>query len=230
MADAVISRGKRRNYLWVEGKDDEVVIYSLLNSHSITAQNRPRRFITNNEPFEIKEHDGINNLIEALRTELKGDVVEHRYGVIVDVDDSLDNTWKRLQDSLNVAGYQSIPTIPDANGTILQQEGSPVIGIWIMPDNKLPGMMEDFISFLGPQSDQLWPVAIEVMQKVMDTKCNFRPTYKSKACLHTWLAWQEVPGRPMGQAITLKYADATAAHAQQFIAWFRKLFELQSQP
>lgn len=51
-------------------------------------------------------------------------------------------------------------------------------------------------------------------------------TIKTKAYLHTWLAWQEEPGKPMGQAITKKYVDAQAPHAQLLISWLRQLFEL----
>ncbi len=229
MVDGVLSKSKRKNYLWVEGKDDEGIMYSLLNSYLVTSKSKSKlgRFIANDEFFEIKEHNGLPDLLKALKVELKGDVVDNRYGVVVDADDKLDSIWQKLQGILSASGYSAIPTVPSPEGTILKQGGSPVIGIWIMPDNKLPGMIEDFIGFLGPQKDELWPLAVDVVQKVISTKCNFRPSYKSKACLHTWLAWQEEPGRPMGQAITKKYVDVNAVHAQQLIAWFRKLFDLE---
>jgi hypothetical protein len=86
--------------------------------------------------------------------------------------------------------------------------------------------MEDFIGFLRPPDDVFWPMAEDVVQKVVEKGCLFRPSYKSKACLHTWLAWQEEPGKPMGLAITKKYVNADAPHAQQLIAWIRRLFEL----
>lgn len=226
MVDGLMSRGKRRNYLWVEGKDDEVVMYSLLNVHSMTSQAKRKRLIAVDEFFEVKEHDGIGNLLDALKTELKGDVSDDKYGIIVDADADLNIIWRKLQDILDKAGYEDIPSSPGVGGTILEQDGLPRLGIWIMPDNKLPGMIEDFISFLGPKNDELWPLAVSAVERAIEKKCNFRPSYKNKAYLHTWLAWQEIPGRPIGQAITLKYADATAEHAQQLIAWFRNLFEL----
>ena len=49
-----------------------------------------------------------------------------------------------------------------------------------------------------------------------------------KAHVHTWLAWQKEPGKPMGQAITKRYLDANAPHAQQLIVWIRKLFGLET--
>jgi hypothetical protein len=63
MVDSVLSKSKRRNYLWVEGKDDEGIMYGLLNSHSVTSKSKPNRFIANDEVFGIKEHDGLPNLL-----------------------------------------------------------------------------------------------------------------------------------------------------------------------
>jgi len=54
----------------------------------------------------------------------------------------------------------------------------------------------------------------------------FRESYQAKAHLHTWLAWQEEPGTPMGLAITKRYLDAEAPYALLLLNWIRELFEL----
>lgn len=54
--------------------------------------------------------------------------------------------------------------------------------------------------------------------------------YLRKANIHTWLSWQEEPGKPMGQAITKRYLDTSAPHAQQLIDWMRRLFALEATP
>lgn len=56
---------------------------------------------------------------------------------------------------------------------------------------------------------------------------NLLETLDVEAQLHTWLAWQEQPGTPLGLAITNRYFDANAPHAQQLIAWVRRLFSLE---
>ena len=56
--------------------------------------------------------------------------------------------------------------------------------------------------------------------------CRFKEAHVAKARIHTWLAWQEEPGKPLGQAITKKFFDSSAPQAQQFIDWIRNLFEL----
>ncbi|HEU5374968.1 MAG TPA: DUF3226 domain-containing protein [Ktedonobacteraceae bacterium] len=90
----------------------------------------------------------------------------------------------------------------------------------------MPGTLEDFLHFLVPADDQLWVLAEEVVQAVEAQERRFRLTYRSKAKMHTWLAWQEEPGKPLGQAITARYLDADALHAQKLVAWMRNLFTL----
>jgi hypothetical protein len=48
----------------------------------------------------------------------------------------------------------------------------------------------------------------------------------SKANIHTWLAWQEEPGKPMGQAITAKYLNPKSKQAELFVNWLRALFAI----
>ena len=63
-------------------------------------------------------------------------------------------------------------------------------------------------------------------QHVIEQDCRFHKQHTVKAHLHTWLAWQEVPCRPIGQAIAKKYLDPEASHAQLFIQWIREIFEI----
>ena len=205
------------NYLLVEGKDDEHVMYSLLVHHKI-----PKKFV-------IDPKKGIDNLLDAF--EIRLTMGEFGcLGGIVDADDKLIERWQRRLQILKSTGYTNLPDTPDPKGTIINNGGSQIVGIWIMPDNTVPGKLEDFVSFLRPQNDVLWTVAVDVVQQVksIETPLRFRDVFESKAQIHTWLAWQEEPGKPMGTAITARYLDANAPHAQSLIAWIRKLFNLES--
>lgn len=42
--------------------------------------------------------------------------------------------------------------------------------------------------------------------------------------IHTWLAWQDDPGTPLGQAITKRYLDAEGPHVAAFLSWLTRLF------
>jgi hypothetical protein len=101
-----------------------------------------------------------------------------------------------------------------------------IVGIWLMPDNQFPGMLEDFVSFLIPQSDALWQKVDNCLNQIPEKERRFSLDHRIKAQLHTWLAWQKEPGKPLGTAITARYLDAEAAHAQQLIAWIRRLFDI----
>jgi len=56
------------------------------------------------------------------------------------------------------------------------------------------------------------------------TERRFSDLAKPKAVIHTWLAWQEEPGKPLGTAITAKYLDAGVPEVNDFINWLRQLF------
>ncbi len=210
-----IIKEDRLNYVLVEGRDDVEVVRHLLIYYNL-------------EPYiTVENKQGINNLLEGLEVELMRRA-ETRLAVIVDADTDISHCWLSLRQRLIEAGYTTVPPQPDPDGTIIGQTNRPTVGIWLMPDNTLSGMIEDFISMLIPENDMLWPIAQNVVQQVIVTDRRFPETQTAKANIHTWLAWQEEPGKPMGQAITKRYLKADALHAQKLIAWLRRLFDLES--
>lgn len=94
-----------------------------------------------------------------------------------------------------------------------------------MPDNNLNGMLEDFISFLIPQNDQLFLIALETLQLIEGKSLNkYQTIHKSKALIHSWLSWQDDPGTPMGLAITKRYLTTDVDKCSQFLQWLNHLF------
>ena len=208
-----------RYLLVVEGKDDKYVIENLWKRHSSQAI----------LPFEIKPEDGVDKLLLNLRVRLKPtdeDAALQRLGIVVDADADLDARWQALCDILTKLGYANAPTQPEPNGTIIQQDERPVVGIWVMPNNQLPGILEDFIKFLIPPGDLLLGRVKDCVQQIPEQERRFPAERLSKVHVHTWLAWQEEPGKPLGQAITARYLDAHSPHAQQLMDWVRRLFDL----
>ena len=210
----------------VEGRDDLMVIEALWRFH------QQQSF-----PCLIDPKDGIERLLADLRVRLKpqdSDLALQRLGVVLDFDSedetggahglSLAARWASLRDILARSGYDGVPTTPPTSGAIIEQEGRPVVGIWLMPNNADDGMLEDFVRSLIPQSDAL-------IQRAGSPPCwlppehhRFRPRHRGKALIHTWLAWQEAPGRPLQRPIRAGYLDANAPVAQQLIAWLKRLF------
>lgn len=205
-----MGRGDR---LLVEGKDDLHVIAALLMHHEVP------------DIFKIKATEGFENLIQILPVELKGSEVE-RLGIVVDADTDLAAHWASVSNVLRASGYNDVPAAPPPDGALYVRENEPVVGVWLMPDNTTTGMLEDFIKFLVPEDDVLWGHAGSSLDAVID-KCEFPAQHRSKAHLHTWLAWQKEPGRPIGQAITHGYLDPEVPQADLLISWIKHLFSLQ---
>jgi len=202
------------NFLLVEGPDDAQVFFHLLRYYQLDTH------------ITIQPKEGIDNLLEALEVELMRRA-ETRLGIVVDADIAIANRWQSLRYKLIKAGYTSVPLHPAPEGTMLKQEGRPMVGLWLMPNNIIPGMLEDFMSLLIPAGDILWPMAQDIVQQVITKDRRFPQTQEMKANVHTWLAWQEEPGKPMGQAITKRYLDASAPHAKQLIDWLCRLFDIE---
>ena len=171
-----VHKGKPVNCLLVEGVNDQHVFYHLFEHHQIP------------ENFRVEAKEGVEALLNDLDMELERSGLTH-LGIVIDADTNLQFRWDALRDKLLKYGYKMIPSRPRVDGTIITEEGLPVVGVWVMPENTLPGMLEDFLHFLVPTGDSLWALAEEVTQKVESQNCRFRPTYRSKAKMYAWLAW-----------------------------------------
>lgn len=77
------SEERPKNYLLVEGDDDKNVFIGLLNYYKITDSDPKLRgkFKSNNEDFDIKNCEGIDNLLDVLKLRLKdqGDTLRRFY-------------------------------------------------------------------------------------------------------------------------------------------------------
>ena len=203
-----------RTFMLVEGTDDEHVVKHICGNHDIP------------ELDEIKQHEGIDSLLKRFYIELRsapneGDVV----GIVVDADRSVASRWQGLRDILHRAGYEEIPDHPNPEGTILSppfRSLLPRTGVWIMPDNRTDGKLEDFLRLLVPQPSPLFDHAVASVDSVPERR--FSDNDRIKALIRTWLAWQEEPGLPYGTAITAGFLDSQADDAAAFASWIRRLF------
>lgn len=216
-----------RMILLVEGADDSAVVFHLLTRYGLPIADRGRL-----APGQmvIEDGRGVDHILQSLPTRLKALSNEQpspRIGLVLDADHDLPSRWAAIRNRLVDAGYGVVPDVPAAEGTVLQQEDLPTLGIWLMPNNQLPGELEDFVHLLVPAADTLWPRAEQVVQAIPLAERPFPAHDLTKAMLHTWLAWQHEPGRPMGLAITKRFLDPDAPSAQRFVAWIRRLFALE---
>lgn len=196
----------------VEGKDDLFVIGEIIDQHGI------------DKKFWIEDNEGITNIGDSLSLHLKKTETEC-IGVVVDADPDpgMRARWDAICGRLVADGYRSVPALPDPEGTVITQHGKPVVGVWMMPNNKVDGMLEDFVGLLVPDDDLMWAWSEQCLDKVPPSPQRFEDIHRSKAKIHTWLAWQKDPGTPMGLAIKKRYLDGTLPQGTAFAGWLRTL-------
>ena len=206
-----------RKILLVEGKDDEHVLKHICGNRGV-----PTTTISSQPIGDAKRLLDAASPSASLRaSNEEGDAV----GVVIDADMDLDARWRSIHSRLLAVGYTNVPQLPDPNGTILSPpNGSllPKTGIWIMPDNMTSGILEDFLRFLIPQPDPLFQHATTSVNAVPEQR--FTDLDRPKALIHTWLAWQEEPGRPYGTAITARFLNPNLPQADILASWLKRLF------
>jgi hypothetical protein len=214
--------------LLVEGIYDFHLLKNLLGQHNIEAVEHKRGIPLsdrkiNIHPMETKAELG-NNLDLYLP---KGDI--QQVGIVLDADNnvqgSYDSCYHHIAQHGEIVVREELPT----TGHIIQlkrfNQPDIIVGIWLMPDNQQMGMLEHFASQLIPAEDMLWPLAQKTVAELPEKRFPLAPNdHTRKAELHTWLAWQKEPGKPMGIAVSFGYLQHTAPVAQNFLVWVRTLF------
>lgn len=212
--------------LLVEGKDDQYAIAELMAKHIHWGANE------NEWPVFIEAAGSDRELLDPsfISAQYKIRNLEC-LGIIIDADDSFEARWQQLRGVFiaNELGYELPETFPD-KGLICEHENGRRIGIWIMPDNCSRGMLEDFLKFLVPTASQeLWEHAKTATEKAKTQGASFIDKHESKANIHTWLAWQNPPGRPFGLALLQGTLESHTSAAMAFVKWFVELFQLEGQ-
>ncbi len=209
----ILKPDQPKNLLVVEGPEDLNVFAHLLKSHGYEGQ------------VYIHSAGGVEELLKAIPVYVKVRTPD-KFGIVLDADESVSARWDAVRHAMTAAGYASIPVSPARRGTLISEPNLPLAGIWLMPTNEDPGTLEDFIGFLVPEGDILWPLAERVMEEVVQINRRFAKIDGMKALLHTWLAWQQEPGTPLGLAITRRYLDPHCAQANEVMDWLRQVFAL----
>ncbi len=106
---------------------------------------------------------------------------------------------------------------------LLSEKGLPRLGFWLMPDNRIDGMLEDFCrEMIDARATAIVEKCLNIAQE--SGHATFKSTHRSKAFVHTYLAWQDEPGRPLGQAITARVLRGKTSTADAFVNWLTTLF------
>ena len=208
--------------LLVEGDEDKRVIPELIEANGINWGDSEKEWIV-----RIKACGGIDNLLDKklINTELKASNLKV-LGIIIDADEQPEERWQGIRNCL-IERFPEIPENLPNTGLIHQAQEDIKIGIWMMPDNQERGMLETFLKFLLPDNgDNLWDLTEQVCENAAEHGAPFKEYHKDKAKIHTWLAWQNPPGRQLHNAIMERILAPTSPRANDFIMWFQELFEV----
>ncbi|EKF46290.1 TPA: DUF3226 domain-containing protein [Acinetobacter nosocomialis] len=152
-------------------------------------------------------------------------------GIIIDADhvkdqSGIDKTKTDLSNKLQPHGYTLIET---TEGIIAQHnDGLIDIGIWIMPDNREDGNIENWIEELVCQSEALlYEKAKKVVNELENENLQkFKPSRIQKAQLATWFAWQKSPGHGLDFFFHTPLIDLNHTKYTAFCNWFKRTFEI----
>lgn len=197
--------------LLVEGSDDQHVVRHLW----MRRYGRP-------PIFEISPRDGITRVIDAIRDEARV-LGRQALGIVVDANDSPATRWQSISDRLASLDIQTPPT-PGRDGVIIDATlGVPRIGIWLMPDNRSSGELEDFVAQMIPDNDPVWPLSQDYIGRIPDEHREFAENKTSTAEVYAWLATREDP-RQMGAAIGARDLEIDGPLCTHFTNWLKRLF------
>ncbi len=202
--------------LLVEGNEDKHVILALWNSAKLP------------ETFDIINCHSVSKLLDNFKIRLTTPQTNTCIGIVVDADTDISARWDSIKSHLDTTGKYNCKKLQlPEDGLILSSIDPeyPTIGVWIMPNNKLSGMLEDFVVTLAPPHDPLMVKADDVLNQLEQTKIQrYKHAHRSKAKIHSYLAWQDEPGKPMGQSITAHVLKPNSPTGELFISWLEKLF------
>ena len=206
----IVSTQPESRVLLVEGPNDKHVIWQICNRSPETPD------------FYIQDRGGIEPLLDAIGAELNAPG-RQVLGILTDADDNLPARWASIVNRLAEEGVPA-PNHPDTDGVIINAQGKPRVGIWIMPDNVSLGELENFVVDMIPNSDPVWPLAQQYIDNIPPSDRKFAAGKSLRAQIHAWLAAREDP-RQMGLAIRTRDLAITNPLSQAFLRWLTRLFQ-----
>ncbi|MEG3440134.1 DUF3226 domain-containing protein [Pannus brasiliensis CCIBt3594] len=200
--------------LLVEGDNDCHVVLALCKAHNVP------------ETFGIYQCGGSDKvkLLKRLNALIVRPEPPRVIGVMIDADESLEGRWQSITTKLRNHPEYLLSKTPDKDGTIVESvEDKPKLGFWLMPNNQDSGMLEDFCAELAePASLNFARECVEQASRNYPT--TFKAVHHSKAVIHTYLAWQDEPGYPLGKSITSQALRPHTEIAVKFTDWLTRLF------
>ena len=171
------------------------------------------------------------SLISMLVKSLEDGRLE-QLGIIADADytsgGGFESRWNTLGGCLKEHGFnipKKPPKLADAGSIFKHADGLPSVGLYLMPNHRDNGMLEDLL-WQGlkhePEGQALQRYAEKTIKALPHTR--FSKHHHTKALLYTWLAWQKRPGQTMDVTINAKLLDYELDALKGFLNWLARVF------
>ena len=210
-----------RSRLHVEGTDDSHAIRHLLIRHGIDYGQQPW---PDHFP-RIDEIGGKDELLKGVETAVALST-GRSIGFVLDANTSRQSRWDEMASRLRNVDLCVPRDIPSEGFVGESMKYRARVGVWLMPDNRREGTLEHFLETLVSEDDPLFLHAQQSTEQAKRQGAKYSDTKAPKAALHAWLAWQENPSLPYGSAIRARYFDRDSEVAEEFVAWFRRVFQI----
>ncbi len=219
---------KTGSVLLVEGQDDKHMVWQLCDQDPSFSASREddEMWVTlrdRGSTFRILEKGNDSTLLKSIRDEVE---VRRRpaVGIIMDADSDLEKRWGEISARFTRTEID-LPLSPKSAGTIVtpKQDYHPRIGIWLMPDNKSHGELEDFALRMIPSNDDVWELSQRYIDTIPCPSRKFQADKIDRAKLFAWLAARREPSR-MGAAVGAGDLDSTVPICRDLLTWLTDLF------
>jgi len=200
--------------LIVEGNDDIALISSIMNKRIPKWKKNNRDYLVHIALADTEKSNGGKNKIDYKNVLRIAKSCTH-LGIVTDADDDFSAAEQKIKN-----------IIKDVESTL--KENDLKLDFWIMPNNKDPGMIEDFALALIEETSLLGYAGDVSQTAKQQHSAPYKSAHNTKAVVRTWLAWQDEPGIRMGNAVNNNIINAKAADADKFVEWFCGFFELES--
>ena len=152
-------------------------------------------------------------------------------GVIVDADTSASNgmglakTLELFSEKVGEQGFADRRRVgPDGGYVFKSNDGLGDVGLWIMPDNRSEGMLEDWVYATALASERTAIAHAEQTIATVPGPIRFKEIHRIKAITSVWMSWQKVPGQGIKQVVSDSLLDTNHELHKRFVAWLRHLF------
>ncbi len=170
----------------------------------------------------IDDLGGVENILKAgtISTEFKASGLE-RLGVIVDANGDASGRWHAIRQRCEseLPDMADLPEQIPPDGFVRKRPDGSWLGVWIMPDNRHQGALEEFLLGLVPDTAaELLEYARHSVDGARGLGAALRDVDVTKSVVHTWLAWQENPGPQLHQAVMRRLLDPQHPQSRPFIS------------